>query len=366
MPEQTAQRRNQHLVAHLEETGALTHPAVAAAFRAVLRHQFLPGRSLSETYEDAAILTKVGNEGVALSSSSQPAIMAVMLQQLAPRPGHQVLEIGAGTGYNAALLAYLVGAGGHVVTMDIDEELCAQARANLEAAGVSGVDVVQADGAGGWQPGAPYDRLILTASADDLAPAWVRQLTPGGRLVVPLLLAGPAQLSVAFQKREGFLESLDVALCGFMPLRGHMAVSTGPSSNPEALSRWLSGPVGRTSAMIPIRDLRAGFETWLALRNPDYIRVHPRPDEPAAFGLADDRGAALIAPTGEVDVQVYGDGGRAAARLVDAHMEWARRRPRPQDLRISAFPTNPPSTSPRVPGDSTFRRRWFTFTVSWR
>src|SRR5256714_7964923 len=206
-------RRNEHLVSQLRDTGALRSPEVADAFRAVGRHHFLPGRPLQEVYEDSAIMTKVGDHGAAVSSSSQPAIMAIMLEQLRLRPGQTVLEIGAGTGYNAALLAHLVAPGGRVTTLDIDQDLCEQAAANLAAAAVAGVDVQRADGATGWRAGAPYDRMIVTASTSDVSPAWRDQLAEGGRLVLPLALAGPVQQSVAFVRRGQTLVSDEVTCC---------------------------------------------------------------------------------------------------------------------------------------------------------
>ena len=96
------------LVRTLRESGALTDARVEAAFRSVPRHLFLPGVEIERVYRDEAIPTKLA-DGIPISSSSQPAIMAIMLEQLDVQPGHNVLEIGAGTGYNAALLAYLAG-----------------------------------------------------------------------------------------------------------------------------------------------------------------------------------------------------------------------------------------------------------------
>src|ERR687887_188866 len=96
------EQRNRQLVAYLLETGVLRDGAVRDAFAATPRHLFLPDLNLDEVYQDAAIPPKRGSRGEPISSSSQPAIMAIMLEQLRVKPGQRVLEIGAGTGYNAA------------------------------------------------------------------------------------------------------------------------------------------------------------------------------------------------------------------------------------------------------------------------
>jgi protein-L-isoaspartate(D-aspartate) O-methyltransferase len=355
-----ARSRNEQLVAQLESTGTLREPAVAGAFRTVLRHWFLPGRPLDEVYEDAAIMTKVGDRGMPLSSSSQPTIMAIMLQLLRPAPGNRVLEVGAGTGYNAALIAHLVGPEGQVVTVDIDPELAAQARANLAGAGVSGVQVEAADGALGWLPAAPYDRVIVTASTDDLAPAWTEQLAGAGRLVLPLMLAGPGQLCAAFVRQDGDLAAGELCLCGFMPMRGDMA--PGQPADDADLARWL-GQEGRLmNHHVPLTDLRTGFETWLALTARDYIRVRTRADESLAFGLRDEHGVALVVGGGgEHRVVAFGDGEAAARRLVAVHDAWARERPSLDRLRITAYPTG---SVPPMRGVRIVSRPRFTFVVS--
>jgi len=104
------------LVDDLRDSGRLTDPAIEAAFRAVPRHVFLPTMRAADAYQDEAFVIKTGPDGLPLSSSSQPAIMAIMLEQLGITPGQRVLEIGTGTGYNAALMAHLVGAPGTVVS----------------------------------------------------------------------------------------------------------------------------------------------------------------------------------------------------------------------------------------------------------
>src|SRR5512146_3300442 len=113
----------------------LIDPRVEAAFRAVPRHLFLPDLTPEEAYRDEAIPTKRLQTGQIVSSSSQPSIMAIMLEQLALEPGQRVLEIGAGTGYNAALIAHLVGETGHVVSLDIDQDIVDAAWLHLAATG---------------------------------------------------------------------------------------------------------------------------------------------------------------------------------------------------------------------------------------
>ena len=183
-------RLQDRMVTSVTASGRPVSDAVVAAMRAVPRHLFLPELPAELAYRNEAIVTRRGADGQPTSSSSQPTIMAYMLDQLHVGPGQRVLEIGAGTGYNAALLQQLVGAGGRVVTVDLDGDVARQAAAHLAAAGYPEVTVVQADGAAGYPAGAPYDRIIATVGVSDLAPAWLDQLAPGGRIVVPLDLRG--------------------------------------------------------------------------------------------------------------------------------------------------------------------------------
>ena len=256
-------------------------PAVEAAFRAVPRHLFLPEAPVEQVYRDEAIITK-RQDGVPISSSSQPAIMAIMLEQLALEPGHRVLEIGAGTGYNAALMAHIVGNTGQVVTVDIDQDTVDNARAHLAAAGYEHVRVVCADGGFGYPEAAPYDRIILTVGAWDIAPAWREQLIPGGRLVLPLSIHSQQQ-SIAFEHVADHLRSVSIAWCGFMVLRGAFAapqtrVQLGSEPGlwlasedqgrhtPDAIHELLLGP-GRDRSL-PFRATQAelfeGLVSWLA------------------------------------------------------------------------------------------------------
>jgi len=197
---------------------------VEGAFRVVARHRFLPGLDLDRVYDaEAAIPTKREPDGEITSSSSAPAIMGLMLGDLAVEPSHRVLEIGAGTGYNAALLATLAGPTGAVTSIDLAPDVAAGAAANLVANGFAGVVVRAGDGWLGAADRAPFDRIIVTVGVPDLSPAWVAQLAPGGRLVVPLSLAAGVEAAVAFVRDGVRLRSLHLNPCGFMRLRGSHA-----------------------------------------------------------------------------------------------------------------------------------------------
>ncbi len=273
------------MVAHLRERGSLTDPRVAAVLGRVPRHVFVPGVDLSEAYADEAIVTRY-RDGWPVSSASQPAMVAAMLEQLRPPEGGSVLEIGAGTGYNAALLSALVGASGRVVSIDIDPEVAEEARGHLAQAGAGNVEVICGDGARGWPGGAPYDGIIVTAGASDLAPAWVSQLAPGGRLVMPLSIRG-VQQCVAFAPSDGHLSSVAVCGCQFMPLTGamangdqrlpvpghpgvHIQAAAETDLDPARIAGVLGrrGPAADTGVTVRSPDVFASLRPWLAFREP--------------------------------------------------------------------------------------------------
>jgi protein-L-isoaspartate(D-aspartate) O-methyltransferase len=281
---------NQALVDELKKKDLIKTARVEAAFREVPRHLFLPGVPLEEVYSDRAISAKQDPEGKWISSSSQPAIMAIMLEQLGLQPGQKVLEIGTGPGYNAALMAHIVGENGQVVSVEIDEDLAQSAREHLAEAGYEQVQVLCADGGYGVPDEAPFDRIILTVGAPDITPAWWNQLKPQGRLVLPLLLKGSMK-SIAFEPAGDHLKSLSVTDCGFIPLRGDFAsaepgrLQLGPD---PGLFLEPMGPISVDSDVVyrllmsSSKDLAAGVDvgpwdvmggtlwTWLALHD-DHI-----------------------------------------------------------------------------------------------
>jgi protein-L-isoaspartate(D-aspartate) O-methyltransferase len=289
----------QHLVEHLKQYGLIKSPMVEKAFQAVPRHVFLPGINVTRVYSDTVIATKTVN-GIPISSSSQPAIMACMLEQLDVQPGQRILEIGAGTGYNAALLAHMVGNQGSVVTIDIDEDIVESARQHLQAAGYPQVNVICADGALGFAELAPYDRIILTVGADDIPPAWREQLVTGGKLVLPFkitqfhsILSFPLaldQLSLALQRVDNHLISYSMYAAGFMPLRGSFAIQQRKTllldKGLSFASNKAPSPITAQLLIQKYRDYPTGIQAnafelwslhiWLLLQEPNYCEIQKK------------------------------------------------------------------------------------------
>jgi len=206
------------LVDKLLADGRITTSAVEAAFRAVPRHLFAPEVSLEAAYADHIVRTKQDERGTVLSSVSAPWLQARMLESSRLGPGMRCLEVGSG-GYNAALMAELVGPAGEVTTVDIDSEVTERASRCLAAAGYDQVRVVLADAEDGLPASAGYDVILVTAQAWDIPPAWTGQLVDGGRLVVPLRLRG-LNRTVTFESRGEWLESTSVLYSGFVAMRG--------------------------------------------------------------------------------------------------------------------------------------------------
>lgn len=238
-----SERHRRRLTVALRESGALTSDAVDRAFRVVARELFLPRtlakEGLEAVYRDEAIVTKRDARGLPLSSSSQPTIMAKMLELLDVRPGDRVLEIGVGTGYNAALLSELAGVQGRVVSIDIDAELARRARLALREVGAR-VRVIVGDGRDIAVTGGLFDRIIVTASAAEIPSSWFEQLRVGGRLVVPLRLGSEndaMQVIAAFERHASTLRSVDLVWGAFMPLHAGDGGSQVPASSLSAVRR---------------------------------------------------------------------------------------------------------------------------------
>lgn len=181
---------------------------VIAAMQAVPRHEFVPAKLRAFAYEDGPL--PIGYE----QTISQPYIVAFMTEQLALQPSHRVLEVGTGSGYQAAVVSKLAA---EVFTIEIVEPLARRAAADLARLGFKNVQVRAGDGYQGWPEAAPFDAIIVTCAPDHVPEPLVRQLKDGGRMVIPVGESGRQQLYV-LEKRGGKIEQRAVLPVKFVPM----------------------------------------------------------------------------------------------------------------------------------------------------
>lgn len=232
-PQPWAKAREQ-FVDSLLQSGHIRSPEVEEAFRVVPRHVFVPNSSLEEAYSDTVVSVKDDADGRSLSCASAPRIVAMMLEQASIRPGMRVLELGTGTGYNAALLGHMVGPAGAVTTVDVDQDLTDNARERLDEVDVGNVQVVLGDGALGYDANAPYDLVIATVGSHRVPAAWVEQLVPTGHLVAPVRIAGDVSRSIVFTRQGDHWTSVHAEMSTFMPLRDSVGDDTRAYTYPDA------------------------------------------------------------------------------------------------------------------------------------
>ncbi len=378
-------RLRRQLVEQLEGNGCLTSPAVRRAFLAVPRERFIPEiakrEGLERVYQNQAIVTVHDGRGIPASSSSQPSMMASMLEQLDLRPGQRVLEVGAGTGYNAALLTKIVGARGRVISVELDPATARRARRAL-ASVKSPAEVVRGDGREGWPRAGPYDRIVVTASTPTVPRAWHEQLADGGLLELPLVhRRGEAQAIVTFRRQSKMLRSEAVLYGGFMPLRDAPGAAVAPPP-PSLGAIERIGDQSRSLAQLNGEALRGLSATRrqrllsLALSEPRTRELGLRAPRPAIglylmieapldrlvggwprIGVISENGdgLALMGGGAKTFTRIESFGDRDAERLLAGLIEGWRQRGRPSghDLRVEvSFPTGAGGSDVRLSWDS--------------
>jgi len=390
------------LVDTLRGDGHVRSARVAEAIEAVPRELFVPGVPLDEVYRprDAIVTKRI--DGVSVSSASAPEVVALMLEQLDPQPGDRVLEIGAGTGYNAALLAHLVGESGRVVTLDIDEDLVLSARARLLSAGYGQVNVVQGDGALGYPDAHAYDRIMLTVASRDIAPAWREQLArPFGRLVMPLALRG-LQRCVVFTPQDDHLVCRAPRGCSFIGLRGLLAsgvqrvpldpdgahVVSGADEtltlSADTVGGLLRAPtrVLTSGVSTTFEQLREGLHLWFSAHQPGMCTLWGGANVPDLFGLQDSlRGTLCLMDSTSLVLLAWADEARREGELVvlapagagalakvalNTLRDWdARGRPMDAAAVIRAYPRSRGAETPHD-DEVVIDQRWTRFVLTWR
>lgn len=197
------------MVERIREASGVDDPRILQAFLDVPRHLFVNPSQLDLAYADRALPLDEAQ------TISQPSMVAIMLRELDPRPSHHALEIGAGSGYAAALLGRLVG---QLEAVEIRPRLAERARSALEHIGITNVRVHVGDGHLGLPEFAPFDRILISAAAESIPTPLAEQLAPGGSLAIPMGSSRGQRLVVATRSDDGQLQIERSVPCVFVPL----------------------------------------------------------------------------------------------------------------------------------------------------
>jgi len=209
------EKEREDMTKRLVQWGYLTKPEIIAAFKKVPRHEFMPQNVRGYAHVDQPMPIGHGQ------TISAPSMIAIMLESLDLKPGQKVLEIGAGSGYNVALIAEIIGPEGEVFTIERVAELVEFGRRNLERTGYGRVKVMAGDGTCGYKEKAPYDRILVTACAPELPKPLIEQLKIGGKLGAPIGHHYMFQTwTVAEKRSEKDINVRECVGCSFVPLVG--------------------------------------------------------------------------------------------------------------------------------------------------
>ncbi|MFF2144634.1 methyltransferase, FxLD system [Kitasatospora sp. NPDC058190] len=403
-----AVRLRQRMADAVIAAGWAPSASVQGALRTVPRHRFAPEKDLATAYDDdLAVVTRWDESGRATSSVSAAWLQADMIEKLRLEPGAAVLEVGSG-GYNAELIAHVVGEGGQVVTVDIDPYVVHRTRRFTAEAGSGRVLALQGDGALGAParhvPRGGFDGCVITHNVWDIAPAWPQQLVEGATLVVPLEVHGYTR-AIAFERRGDVLHATGWTYCGFVRDLGQNGRTTPvvDLADGELRLRFEDGPAGDTTGLEealrgPRHEVRTGvtvaggesFETlqlYLATTLPGFCRLAGDQDKDTgitAFTRSDNAPALLgdgclayltytwvrdsataAERRAEFVVHAFGEQGPALAeQLADAVRLWDRH------VRGHGYPqlTVHPVTTPDcdLPAGHVLEKRFSRLVFPWR
>ena len=201
------QKRNQMVEQQIAARG-IDHQPTLEAMRKVQRHRLVPEKMLPYAYEDTPL--PIGLD----QTISQPFIVAYMTQAIKPKSGMKVLEIGTGSGYQAAVLAEIVD---EVYTIETVEPLAKRAKNKLTEMGYTNINYKVGDGFHGWEEHAPYDAIIVTAAPEEIPPKLIEQLKEGGKMIIPVGEFSNQHLRLVEKKKNGKITTSNIMPVRFVP-----------------------------------------------------------------------------------------------------------------------------------------------------
>jgi protein-L-isoaspartate(D-aspartate) O-methyltransferase len=290
---------------------------------------------LATLYADRALVLFGDDDDDVPSTISQPSFVLRMLDLLQLEPGQKVFELGAGSGWNAALMGQLVGPEGCVYSLELIPEMAQRAAATIDTLGIKNVNVIKGDGGDGYTAGAPYDRAIFTAGAYDLPHPFFEQLREGGLFLVVIKNEGGGDTLFLLRKEPEYFESIDSMPCGFVQMRGKYQLESLKPIQLETLPEWAElrdKPVnkrpfwwgGKGKQDFPWRTL--GIRSFLGITEPSFRAFKTESSEHLReknyFGLWDQEQKSLVVARDDLLLS-YGNP-TAQERLLKALEQWVR------------------------------------------
>jgi protein-L-isoaspartate(D-aspartate) O-methyltransferase len=308
---------------------------------------------LAVLYADRPLVLFGDEDGNPLSSISQPSFVLRMLEMLELKPGQTVFELGAGSGWNAALMGRLVGPAGRVFSLEIIPEVARAATEAVQAAGITNVSIVAADGGDGHPAGSPYDRAIFTAGTYDLPRAFFEQLKDGGLLMAVIKLEGGGDTLFLLRKIKDHFESVDSVGCAFVQLRGKHQIEgldpvvlnilpEWPHLQKKEVSRirfWWGGSGPESFAW-----RTTGIRFFLGISEPHFRafkteKTAARPMEDHYFGLWDQEQRSLVLAKDDWLI-TYGNAS-ATEKLLKRVRQWVDLgMPAPAGFKLQVYPND--------------------------
>ena len=310
---------------------------------------------LAALYADYPLVLFGDDDNNVPSTISQPSLMLRMIDLLQLKPGHRVFELGAGSGWNAALIGHRVGPAGSVVSLEIIPEVAAIAAQTIAALGIKNVNIVAADGGEGYAAGAPFDRAIFTAGAYDLPRHFYGQVKDGGILLCVIKIEGGGDSLFVLRKTANHFESIESMPCAFVQLRGKSQMEGLEPMTVETLPDWATlqereisrapfwwGGKGRES--FAWRTL--GIRFFLGISDPCFRafksgKVEDRSPEDLYFGLWDQEHKSLVLAKDD-SLIAYGNA-FARERLAQKVQQWvALGMPSAASFKLRVYPADYP------------------------
>jgi protein-L-isoaspartate(D-aspartate) O-methyltransferase len=313
---------------------------------------------LATLYLDRALVLFGDDDDDVPSTISQPSFVLRMLDMLQLDPGHRVFELGAGSGWNAALMGHLVAPEGSVYSLEIIPEVAQRAGATMKELGITNVNVIEGDGGEGYAEGAPYDRAIFTAGAYDLPHPFFEQIKEGGLFLVVIKSEGGGDTLVLLRKEHDHFESIDSVPCGFVQMRGKYQLDRLKPILLDELPEWseLKNKLihtrpfwwgGKGKEDFPWRTL--GIRSYLGITEPTFRAFKmERPDGQGRgknyFGLWDPEQVSLVIAKDDLLLS-YGNPA-AEERLLKALERWIKLgMPSAASFALKIYPVDFPLTA---------------------